>query len=162
MPVSGDAPYLLLTSRQILLCAFRHRPTKSTRLIYSTDAGKTWSEPILLIASLAPTRVWSSCRMGASWCLLHGGLVRIFARSSWMRAGREFECCPKRGQIPLAKFGGRRGKMKPMQRVTAANGEKGAVEISDRLQLFVDSSIDRTVVWAAAHSPVPREVSSSL
>ncbi|HHX41508.1 MAG TPA: DUF1080 domain-containing protein [Armatimonadetes bacterium] len=48
MPVSGDAPYLLLTSRQILLCAFRHRPTKSTRLIYSTDAGKTWSEPILL------------------------------------------------------------------------------------------------------------------
>lgn len=48
MPVSGDAPYLLLTSKDILLCGFRHRPTASTVLIYSRDFGRTWSDMILL------------------------------------------------------------------------------------------------------------------
>lgn len=48
-----------------------------------------------------------------------------------------------------------------MERVTATGAGKGAIEIGDRLQLFVDSYlIDRAVnteLWL--HSPVPREVS---
>ena len=46
--VSGDAPYLLLTSANVLLCGMRHHPTHSTSLIYSRDFGKTWSDPLLL------------------------------------------------------------------------------------------------------------------
>lgn len=48
MPVPGDAPYLLLTSDGVLLCAFRHRPTRSTCLIHSTDQGRTWSPMLTL------------------------------------------------------------------------------------------------------------------
>ena len=44
--ISGDCPYLLLTSKKILLCGIRHRPTKSTCVIYSTDLGKTWKGPV--------------------------------------------------------------------------------------------------------------------
>ncbi len=43
--ISGDAPYLLLTSRNILLAGFRHHPTSSTSLAYSTDFGETWHGP---------------------------------------------------------------------------------------------------------------------
>jgi len=43
--ISGDAPYLLLTSRNILLAGFRHRPTNSTSLAYSADLGETWEGP---------------------------------------------------------------------------------------------------------------------
>ena len=46
--IPGDAPYLLLTRESILLCSFRHRPTTSTDIIYSTDFGKTWSERVML------------------------------------------------------------------------------------------------------------------
>lgn len=46
--ISGDCPYLLLTSKRILLCGIRHRPTKSTCLIYSNDLGKTWQGPATL------------------------------------------------------------------------------------------------------------------
>lgn len=48
MPVSGDAPYLLLTSKGVLLCAFRHRPTRSTCVIASLDEGKTWGPMVTL------------------------------------------------------------------------------------------------------------------
>jgi hypothetical protein len=48
MPVSGDAPYLLLTSKDILLCGFRHRPTSSTCVIASTDFGQTWGPMVTL------------------------------------------------------------------------------------------------------------------
>ena len=48
MPMSGDAPYPLLTSKGLLLLAFRHHPTHSTSMAYSRDYGKTWSEVILL------------------------------------------------------------------------------------------------------------------
>ena len=48
MSVSGDAPYALLTSKGLLLLAFRHHPTHSTSMVYSRDYGKTWSEVILL------------------------------------------------------------------------------------------------------------------
>lgn len=48
MPVPGDAPYLLLTSKNLLLCGFRHRATSSTNVICSTDFGKTWSEMVTL------------------------------------------------------------------------------------------------------------------
>lgn len=46
--VQGDAPYLLLTSKNLLLCAFRHRPTASTCVIYSRDFGRTWSDMVTL------------------------------------------------------------------------------------------------------------------
>lgn len=42
--ISGDCPYLLLTSKNVLLCGIRHRPTRSTCVIYSTDFGRTWSD----------------------------------------------------------------------------------------------------------------------
>ena len=48
MPMSGDAPYALLTSRGLLLLAFRHHPTSSTSMTYSRDYGKTWSRLIVL------------------------------------------------------------------------------------------------------------------
>ena len=48
LPVDGDAPYLLLSSRNVLLCGFRHRPTRSTCVISSMDFGKTWSEKVTL------------------------------------------------------------------------------------------------------------------
>ena len=48
LPVEGDAPYLLLTSKNVLLCGFRHRPTQSTCVISSTDFGKTWSPRVTL------------------------------------------------------------------------------------------------------------------
>ena len=41
---SGDAPYLLLTSKGILLCGFRYHPEKATAFASSTDFGQTWSE----------------------------------------------------------------------------------------------------------------------
>lgn len=44
--ISGDCPYLLLTSKNVLLCGIRHRPTRSTCVIYSTDLGKTWSDQV--------------------------------------------------------------------------------------------------------------------
>ena len=44
--ISGDCPYLLLTSKNILLCGIRHRPTQSTAVIYSVDFGKTWQGPV--------------------------------------------------------------------------------------------------------------------
>ena len=44
--IPGDCPYLLLTSRNILLCGIRHRPSKSTAVIFSTDLGKTWKGPV--------------------------------------------------------------------------------------------------------------------
>ncbi len=46
--IPGDAPYLLLTSKQVLLCGIRHRPTSSTSMLASTDYGKTWSGPVAL------------------------------------------------------------------------------------------------------------------
>lgn len=46
MGISGDCPYLLLTSKGVLLCGIRHRPTKSTCVIYSLDQGKTWTGPV--------------------------------------------------------------------------------------------------------------------
>lgn len=48
LALPGDAPYLLRTSKGLLLCAFRHRPTSSTALIYSRDEGKTWSDMLPL------------------------------------------------------------------------------------------------------------------
>ncbi len=46
--ISGDCPYLQLTTKNILLCGIRHRPSKSTCVIYSTDLGKTWQGPVTL------------------------------------------------------------------------------------------------------------------
>jgi photosystem II stability/assembly factor-like uncharacterized protein len=46
--VEGDCPYLFRTSKGILLCGIRHRPTQSTAVIYSRDDGRTWSEPVVL------------------------------------------------------------------------------------------------------------------
>jgi predicted neuraminidase len=46
--ISGDCPYLLLTSKQVLLCGIRHRPTKSTCVIYSHDLGQTWKGPLAI------------------------------------------------------------------------------------------------------------------
>lgn len=48
MPIPGDAPYLLLTSKNLLLCGFRHRPTRSTGVIASADGGRTWGPMITL------------------------------------------------------------------------------------------------------------------
>lgn len=48
MAIPGHAPYPLLTSKGVLLLAFRHPPTRSTSMIYSRDFGKTWSDLILL------------------------------------------------------------------------------------------------------------------
>ena len=44
--IPGDCPYLLLTTKNILLCGIRHRPTHSTSVIYSTDFGTTWQGPV--------------------------------------------------------------------------------------------------------------------
>lgn len=41
----GDAPYLLRTSDELILCAHRH---PGTSLTVSADQGKTWSEPVQL------------------------------------------------------------------------------------------------------------------
>ncbi len=46
--IEGDCPYLLLTSKKILLCGIRHRSTKSTCVIYSTDLGRSWRGPVVL------------------------------------------------------------------------------------------------------------------
>jgi sialidase-1 len=46
--IPGDCPYLLLTSRNLLLCGIRHRPTHSTCVLTSTDFGRTWSKPITI------------------------------------------------------------------------------------------------------------------
>lgn len=48
--ISGDCPYLLLTSKGVLLCGIRHHPTKSTSVIYSADLGKTWRGPAVIDA----------------------------------------------------------------------------------------------------------------
>lgn len=46
--IEGDCPYLLLTSKDILLCGVRQRSTKCTSVIYSTDFGRTWKGPVVL------------------------------------------------------------------------------------------------------------------
>ncbi len=43
--IQGEAPYLLLTSRGVLLAGFRHRPTRSTSIAWSHDLGRTWEGP---------------------------------------------------------------------------------------------------------------------
>lgn len=48
MPTSGDAPYLLLTSKRLLLCGFRYRPDGATCVITSRDLGRTWSDRLIL------------------------------------------------------------------------------------------------------------------
>ncbi len=45
MDFVGHAPYLLLTSENILISGFRHPPTHSTSLAWSTDFGATWQGP---------------------------------------------------------------------------------------------------------------------
>jgi hypothetical protein len=44
--IPGDCPYLLLTSKNILLCGIRNREAGSTCVIHSTDFGRTWSKPL--------------------------------------------------------------------------------------------------------------------
>lgn len=46
--IPGDCPYLLLTSGNVLLCGIRHRPSKSTCVIYSIDFGKSWQGPVTI------------------------------------------------------------------------------------------------------------------
>lgn len=46
--IPGDCPYLLLTSKNVLLCGIRHRPTHSTCVLHSTDFGETWKGPITI------------------------------------------------------------------------------------------------------------------
>ncbi|MCD6361379.1 MAG: exo-alpha-sialidase, partial [Armatimonadetes bacterium] len=46
--IVGHAPYLYLTGNNILIAGFRHPPTGSTSLAWSTDLGRTWSEPLLV------------------------------------------------------------------------------------------------------------------
>ena len=41
--IKGDCPYLLLTSKSILLCGIRQREMKCTSVLYSDDFGKTWN-----------------------------------------------------------------------------------------------------------------------
>ena len=48
MEFSGQAPYPLLTSQNVLISGFRHRPTGSSSLAWSADLGATWSEPLLV------------------------------------------------------------------------------------------------------------------
>ncbi len=48
MDITGHAPYLLLTSQNVLISGFRHPPTRSTSLAWSTDFGATWSDPLLV------------------------------------------------------------------------------------------------------------------
>lgn len=43
--IQGQAAYLLLTSEDVLLTGFRHRPTHSTSIAWSTDLGRTWEGP---------------------------------------------------------------------------------------------------------------------
>ena len=44
----GDCPYLLLTSKNILLCGHRNRALHSTCVLYSTDFAKTWKGPVVV------------------------------------------------------------------------------------------------------------------
>ena len=44
--IAGDCPYLLLTSKNVLLCGIRNRDARSTCVIHSTDFGRTWSKPV--------------------------------------------------------------------------------------------------------------------
>lgn len=46
--IAGDAPYLLLTSKNVLLCGYRDRSSHSTKVMASQDFGKTWQEPVLV------------------------------------------------------------------------------------------------------------------
>ncbi|MBM4079060.1 MAG: exo-alpha-sialidase, partial [Planctomycetes bacterium] len=54
MAVRGDAPNLLLTSKQVLLCGIRYRGDpktgyrRGTCVMFSRDFGRTWSEPVLI------------------------------------------------------------------------------------------------------------------
>jgi hypothetical protein len=49
LPLRGDAPFLLLTSRQVLLCGIRYRGVpRGTCVIFSRDFGQTWSDPVLI------------------------------------------------------------------------------------------------------------------
>ncbi len=48
MDITGHAPYLLLTSENVLISGFRHPPTRSTSLAWSFDFGATWSDPLLV------------------------------------------------------------------------------------------------------------------
>ena len=48
MGVKGHCPYLLLTSKNVLLCGFRDRAGRRTCVIASHDFGRTWSEPVEL------------------------------------------------------------------------------------------------------------------
>jgi hypothetical protein len=46
--IQGDAPYLLLTTKNILLCGIRYCPWSSTCVIHSADFGRTWSKPVVI------------------------------------------------------------------------------------------------------------------
>lgn len=46
--IPGDCPYLLLTSKDILLCGIRDRATRSTRVLHSTDFGHTWANQTII------------------------------------------------------------------------------------------------------------------
>lgn len=46
--IEGDAPNLLLTDNEILLAGFRHPPTHSTSVAWSSDYGKTWNGPKII------------------------------------------------------------------------------------------------------------------
>lgn len=43
--IEGHAAYQLLTSRGVLVAGFRHPPTRSTAVAWSTDLGRTWQGP---------------------------------------------------------------------------------------------------------------------
>lgn len=53
--IAGDCPYLLLTSKNVLLCGIRYCPSKenrSTGVLYSTDFGRTWKGPTIIDSAL--------------------------------------------------------------------------------------------------------------
>ncbi|MBN2292176.1 MAG: exo-alpha-sialidase [Pirellulales bacterium] len=53
--IAGDCPYLLLTSKNILLCGIRYSPSKknrSTGILHSTDFGRTWKGPTIIDPAL--------------------------------------------------------------------------------------------------------------
>jgi len=50
--IKGHCPYLLLTSKDVLLCGIRNPVTRSTDMLYSTDFGRNWCGPVMIDAVL--------------------------------------------------------------------------------------------------------------
>ena len=108
--IKGDCPYLLLTSKDILLCGFRSRELRSTCVIYSTDFAKTWSRPVIIDRVVGAYPSFAELPDGRILAVYYTEGKGSDVRCAWLRAdGAGVRVLPREAQRKRSGRTERRG-----------------------------------------------------